>query len=1022
MLDLDDVPNLLPWYAANVSDADTAESAVEELIVDLLPPEFHRVSCWFRFSNSHGVKPGVRLRLLYLLDRPLATDDLKRWLGHLRGRGVDTSVFSPAQPVLIAVPILMHGAPDPVLARDGIVTGRRPVVTTPSVSALSALATRPRAARGSSGDARHIHPASASTTQAVLRGGGFQRSVSRIGDGPGQDGLHQAIVSAVGSGVRELGPDVDPEIIIRHIKEQIEACYIDPVMHPSAYIDGQLEALPRLVGDVRSMERERLRSETARHALRTRMPVAPDHRLNTTNISEAVAKVAAALNGFMSAVPGWRRRRDAAWTLSFGNDFGRTYPSARAQAPWRERGALFVDVGIGKTEATIGEIVALLASEPDLRVGFVVPMHKLADDVLDRINRAAGSVVAAVWRGLTQPDPADPTSNMCRRSRDAEAVLRAGGSLTWLCGSAARGYCRFHPNNGGPCAYARQRQRKASVWLVPAAMLTTAVPEALHRESVTFEVGEGRHTFTPPSFDLLVLDEAPFLNWLEGFDKDRIVIDLSWLRPDLCSTVYGSGRPESTEVIHRAVAGLQPMLHALSADRATLESYYEKEGGRDHTDLDPEYNRAADGLWDAIARPEVNPYDTGEEFVARLDPHVELVRRVRAIQQLLRVHEQIIDGRASPSCVQLGSTEAGNSAVLLRWREDIHVSWLDSPVLYLDGTARIQLAEQWLGTIKPLVHARAATPNMRVVQVDDRAFGYANLIDANDQISASSAAGHQRRISELMAVARAATGGSGVLLGPKALIAQMTVRNIVPAAWFTASFGSLRGVDSFKDVSVAVVVSRPLPGPRSIELMTEIIFAKRVERIPGDWYPEVPIGRLMADGTGRHANVERHPDANAETVRWTVCEAEVLQAVGRVRGVRRDPTNPVLVIVLGKVDLGEVPVAELTTWDELSARCGPMMQMAATGCIPVMWRDVAHMVRRWNGSCDPAATARAWFRDNPSEEALRKRLATSGLVKNGLTGVEMTFRRECLGMVGKNWRYVWLAGGVTIDNARTMLP
>ena len=87
-----------------------------------------------------------------------------------------------------------------------------------------------------------------------------------------------------------------------------------------------------------------------------------------------------------------------------------------------------------------------------------------------------------------------------------------------------------------------------------------------------------------------------------------------------------------------------------------------------------------------------------------------------------------------------------------------------------------------------------------------------------------------------------------------------------------------------------------------------------------------------------------------------------------------------------------------------------MMQMAATGCIPVMWRDVAHMVRRWNGSCDPAATARAWFRDNPSEEALRKRLATSGLVKNGLTGVEMTFRRECLGMVGKiGGKCGWLA-------------
>ena len=34
----------------------------------------------------------------------------------------------------------------------------------------------------------------------------------------------------------------------------------------------------------------------------------------------------------------------------------------------------------------------------------------------------------------------------------------------------------------------------------------------------------------------------------------------------------------------------------------------------------------------------------------------------------------------------------------------------------------------------------------------------------------------------------------------------------------------------------------------------------------------------------------------------------------------------------------------------------------------------------------------------------------------------MKFRRESLGMVGKNRRYVWLAPGVTTDDARAILP
>ncbi|HEX3346870.1 MAG TPA: hypothetical protein VHS58_02065 [Acetobacteraceae bacterium] len=43
----------------------------------------------------------------------------------------------------------------------------------------------------------------------------------------------------------------------------------------------------------------------------------------------------------------------------------------------------------------------------------------------------------------------------------------------------------------------------------------------------------------------------------------------------------------------------------------------------------------------------------------------------------------------------------------------------------------------------------------------------------------------------------------------------------------------------------------------------------------------------MADGVGRAIRQPRHPDPFVKTVRWSITEGGVLQAIGRPRGVRR---------------------------------------------------------------------------------------------------------------------------------------
>ena len=61
MIDIDS----LPW------DGDLQDhQAMLEYASSQLPPEFQQADCWYHFSSSMGIKPGIRLHLWYWLNRP----------------------------------------------------------------------------------------------------------------------------------------------------------------------------------------------------------------------------------------------------------------------------------------------------------------------------------------------------------------------------------------------------------------------------------------------------------------------------------------------------------------------------------------------------------------------------------------------------------------------------------------------------------------------------------------------------------------------------------------------------------------------------------------------------------------------------------------------------------------------------------------------------------------------------------------------------------------------------------------
>lgn len=104
-------------------------AACVQAVLPVLPAAFREASCIVNATASHAIKPGVRLRLWFWLDRPTTGAELLEWF---RASPVDPVTFRPAQPTYTAAP-LFHDGVDPLPCRLAVVPGARDVVPVPAV-------------------------------------------------------------------------------------------------------------------------------------------------------------------------------------------------------------------------------------------------------------------------------------------------------------------------------------------------------------------------------------------------------------------------------------------------------------------------------------------------------------------------------------------------------------------------------------------------------------------------------------------------------------------------------------------------------------------------------------------------------------------------------------------------------------------------------------------------------------------------------------------------------------------------
>ncbi|WP_207792146.1 DUF7146 domain-containing protein [Siccirubricoccus phaeus] len=609
--------------------------------------------------------------------------------------------------------------------------------------------------------------------------------------------------------------------------------------------------------------------------------------------------------------------------------------------------AIKVDVGIGKSARARDAAAKLLAemrAKGDGRlIALFVPTHKLADEQAAAFNAQPHGFRAAVWRGREQPDPDNPLGSMCM---DLEAV-RDAQSVALPVESSV---CRKRGENGGicpffeVCAYQRQKQQDPDLWIFPHELLFVEKPAAIGKVAVA------------------IVDEAIWQTGLTGVDGKPDDLTLEALAGDVSipNDLPGIDTAELVEA-HRALLGA---IHGLPDGPLPRKHMAER--------MLAETARSGHSLsWRRVIDPGLRPgmpKATRKELV-RLAQNNKLAMRTakmfNAVAELLAP-----DGPEASGWVSLATVEKDEGPVRvlrLRGRQTVKKGWI-VPTLLLDAYLNPDLVRPYWPQAEVTAELEAETPNMEAHQLVGRDFGKTALVpDAycND----TGARGRLWASAEVRAtVLREARNVTGKTL----VVAQEAVeeqwRNATspwPASVDLAHHNAVAGRDEWgpgpdrPGVAQIIVVGRTLPREGDVERMAEALTGRALTH-RGVRYERHDTPVYLASGEIVSGLAFRHPDPTAEAIRWQICEGEVLQIIGRGRGVNRTADNPLRVLVLTNIPL-PLPINSQVSWESLAP--SPADRMLSEGGMAL---------------ANPGDAAQAYPALWPSRDAAKKAFSRGG--------------------------------------------
>jgi hypothetical protein len=232
------------------------------------------------------------------------------------------------------------------------------------------------------------------------------------------------------------------------------------------------------------------------------------------------------------------------------------------------------------------------------------------------------------------------------------------------------------------------------------------------------------------------------------------------------------------------------------------------------------------------------------------------------------------------------------------------------PILHLDATLRPALAKTVLPGLE-VAEISVDMPNMHLTAVQG-SFGKTSLVE-DPKASPPENRRRQKRLQECVDHVR--WEATRIAPGRVLVVTYQAIEaafSSIPGV-STGHFKAVAGLDVFKDVALLIVIGRPLPGSDELAKQTSAYFG----HVPTGEYHTVRRSLLMRDGSRRAVSVIEHVDPMADLMRSAVCDDEVIQAIGRGRGVNRNEANPLEVQVLADVALPMVHDS-VVPWDSVT--------------------------------------------------------------------------------------------------------
>ena len=535
--------------------------------------------------------------------------------------------------------------------------------------------------------------------------------------------------------------------------------------------------------------------------------------------------------------------------------------------------------GLGKT---LQAIVAITRSAIG-RVIYMVPNHYLSAEIEQRFLDLDVSV--KIFRGRMQPDPENPNALMCLKPEEIKEVTNGGLPISKTC-------CKWHDNQcehfegDDICGYQRQKLGDAKV-------IVTASDMMFHDQPAL------------GSPELVVIDESVWKKALRGVeDKSGFFIPLNDLKSSddmrfLAEALNQQTKDGPIDRLHMSnVLDDQELYNAVVVEWKRIEQLTKKIKLRPGMSA-AEFKRSCKKHRDDIAALKT-AYDT--------------VTLLQEIRWMLRRPEIKLSGR------MLLEEREGIRGI--RWRGVAPiVKRYKAPTLLLDATLPdVEVLRMMFPDIEIIGDVSADFPECVKVRQ------YLGSPSSANKLIHNTSKKPERYLVEIRRhILRRwiETGRHPTLVICQQKVEQWLKDKKLPDGIAVAHFNAISGLDAFKDVRLLIIIGRTIPNPNKVEAIAATLVGAVPKPAEADangfyWYDRAKRVIRLRDGTGRATYGDQHPDELCESIRWLICEAELIQAIGRARGINRNQNEPLDIDLLFNEAL-PIVVDQVLAWEDASA-------------------------------------------------------------------------------------------------------